>query len=434
MSFACPDCGYDSPKWMGFCPQCRRPEPLVEQRRRTPGRGDHHRPFVGAARPLDAISDLSLVRSRVGIGELDRVLGGGLVAGSVVLVGGEPGIGKSTLLLQAGASISAGGGTVILATAEESADQVALRAQRLGLSGEGVLVLADDDVDGIIEVAETTRPQVVVVDSIQTVGVAGLGTSPGSPSQVREAASRLIRLAKQTGLAVVLVGHVTKDGALAGPKLLEHMVDVVLSLEGDPDRGFRALRSSKNRFGPTDVVALFDMRSEGMLEVEDPSVAFLAEWHAEVPGTVVFPAVEGRRSVLVEVQALVTPTSSAQPRRSVRGVDSARVHQILAVLERHCRLRLSDQEVYVNVVGGWRLQEPAADLAVALAVAGSALDHPLGSTAAWGEVGLAGEVRPVPFDRRRAEEAHRVGVERLVRPDPGSRLADVLSGLGLTGS
>lgn len=365
------------------------------------------------------------------MGELDRILGGGIVAGSVVLLGGEPGIGKSTLLLQAAASLASSGGSVLVATAEESADQVALRARRLGIASDAVLVLADDDVEGIVEASARLRPRAVVVDSIQTVGVAGLGGSPGSPTQVREAASRLIRFAKETGTAVVLVGHVTKDGSLAGPKLLEHMVDVVLSLEGDADRGFRALRCSKNRFGPTDVVALFDMRTEGMVEVEDPSAAFLAEWHAEVPGTIVFPAVEGSRAVLVEVQALVNPTSLTQPRRSVRGVDAARVHQILAVLERHCGIVFSSREVYVNVVGGWRIDEPAADLAVALAVAGSALDLPLGTTAAWGEVGLAGEVRPVPFDRRRREEAVRMGVERIVRPDPGARLVEILADRGL---
>lgn len=427
MSYSCSECGYESPRWLGFCPQCRHPGPLAE----TPSasRRSGPRPMP---RPLGQAPDLSIARSTIGIGELDRVLGGGIVAGSVVLVGGEPGIGKSTLLLQAAASLAGSGGPVLVATAEESADQVALRAQRLGIASDAVLVLADDDAEGIVEVASRFRPRAVVVDSIQTVGVNGLSGSPGSPAQVRESANRLIRFAKETGTAVVLVGHVTKDGSLAGPKLLEHMVDVVLSLEGDADRGFRALRCSKNRFGPTDVVALFDMRTEGMVEVEDPSAAFLAEWHAEVPGTIVYPAVEGSRAVLVEVQALVSPTSLSQPRRSVRGVDAARVHQILAVLERHCGIVFSAREVYVNVVGGWRIDEPAADLAVALAVAGSALDLPLGTTAAWGEVGLAGEVRPVPFDRRRREEAVRMGVERLVRPDPGARLVEILADRGLS--
>jgi DNA repair protein RadA/Sms len=371
------------------------------------------------------------IRSTTGLGEFDRVLGGGFVDGSVVLLGGEPGVGKSTLLLQVAGALASDERGVLVASAEESAEQVGMRARRLGVTGDGVMLLAEDDADRIIAAAEEARPDLLVVDSVQTVGVAELDSAPGSVSQVRETASRLIRFAKQQGVATVLVGHVTKEGGLAGPKLLEHMVDVVLSLEGDPDRGFRSLRSFKNRFGATHVVALFDMRSEGMVEILDPSEAFLAEWQSDVPGTVVFPAVEGRRSVMVEIQALVTPTSQAQPRRSVRGLEGARVHQILAVLDRHCGLRLADHEVYVNVVGGWRLEEPAADLAVALALASSALDIPLGSTAAWGEVGLAGEVRPVPFDVRRREEVGRVGVEHVVAPGQVSRLVEALLRGGL---
>lgn len=342
--------------------------------------------------------------------------------GSVVLVGGEPGIGKSTLLLEMAGSLAAAGHRVLVASAEESAEQVGLRADRLGVHSAEVLLLHEDDADRVLAAAEEVRPDVLVVDSVQAVGVAELDSAPGTVSQVRECASRLIRHAKQAGLATILVGHVTKDGALAGPKLLEHMVDVVLYLDGDPDRGLRALRSFKNRFGPTHVVALFDMRSEGMMAVEDPSQAFLSEWRSDVPGTVVYPAVEGRRAVLVEIQALVAPTKLAQPRRAVRGVASGRVHQLLAVLERHARIELSGLDVYVNVVGGWRIEEPACDLAVALATASSALDRPLGSTAAWGEVGLAGEVRPVPYEARRREEAARVGVERVLAPRPGERL------------
>jgi DNA repair protein RadA/Sms len=370
--------------------------------------------------------------SRVGTGiaELDRVLGGGLVAGSVVLVGGEPGVGKSTLLLQMAGALAQGGSRTLIATAEESAEQVGLRAGRLGVVGDEVLLMADDDVDRVIAATTDCRPEVLILDSIQTVGVAEVDSAPGSVTQVRESAARLIRHAKTHGVATVLVGHVTKEGGLAGPKLLEHMVDVVLSLEGDPDRGLRALRSFKNRFGTTHAVALFDMSTEGMVEVADPSGAFLAEWQADVPGTVVFPAVEGRRSVLVEIQALVHPSPLAQPRRAVRGLEMARVHQVLAVLERHCRIKLSDQEVFVNVVGGWRLEEPASDLAVALALSSSVFDVALGSTAAWGEVGLAGEVRASPFDSRRREEVARVGVGRVVAPAAGGslRLADAVRG------
>lgn len=416
---------------MGFCPQCAVAEPLNEV--------DDGRRSKRSSRTTVETINLSTVgaqmvdRTLIGMPELDRILGGGIVPGSAILVGGEPGVGKSTLLLQMAGSLGDADHTVLVATAEESAQQVGLRARRLGVASDNVLLVADDDVDGVIAAAQRERPTVLIMDSIQTVGVRDITSANGSVSQVREASARLIRFAKSTGTAVVLVGHVTKDGALAGPKTLEHMVDVVLSLEGDPDRGFRSLRSFKNRFGATHVVALYDMRTDGMVEVADPSEAFLAEWQSNVPGTVVFPAVEGRRSVMVEIQALVTKTTTPQPRRSVRGVEAARVHQLLAVLDRHAGLYLGDHEVYVNVVGGWKVSEPGADLPVALAIASSAVDTPLGPTAAWGEVGLAGEVRPVPFELRRREEAERMGVNRLIAPEDKLRLsaAVILAGLSL---
>lgn len=418
MVYSCSACGYQGSKWMGFCPQCKNPEPLVEEAPRSSRRSA----IAPTPLPLTKVGDESFARMFTGIGEFDRVLGGGLVAGSVILLGGEPGVGKSTLLLQMAGTLAAVGARTLIATAEESAEQVAMRAARLGVTGDEVLLLADDDVDQIIAATVDSRPDVLIVDSVQTVGVSEIASAPGSVTQVRESAARLIRHAKTSGVATVLVGHVNKEGGLAGPKLLEHMVDVVLSLEGDPDRGFRALRSFKNRYGATHVVALFDMHSDGLVQVEDPSAAFLAEWQSNVAGTIVFPAVEGRRSIMVEIQALVAPTTLAQPRRSVRGVEASRVHQLLAVLERHCGVKLSDQEVFVNVVGGWRIEEPACDLAVALAVASSASDVPLGTMAAWGEVGLAGEVRAVPFELRRREEASRVGVDRLIAPAPSSKM------------
>lgn len=417
---------------MGFCPQCSEGGPLTEvaetTRSRTKRRGSAPVPV-----PLGEERASDVIRTDTGLGELDRVLGGGLVDGSVVLLGGEPGVGKSTLLLQMAGRLAESGHQVLVASAEESAQQVGLRARRLGVESAEVLLLAEDDVDAVIAAARETRPKVLIIDSIQTVGAPEVASAPGSVTQVREASSRLIRFAKTSGTSVVLVGHVTKDGALAGPKTLEHMVDVVLSLEGDPDRGFRALRSFKNRFGATHMVALFEMLSEGMVEVSDPSEAFLAEWQSNVPGTVVFPAVEGRRSVMVEIQALVTKTTTPQPRRSVRGVDTPRVHQLLAVLDRHAGLYLGDHEVYVNVVGGWKITEPGADLAIALAIASSAVDTPLGSTAAWGEVGLAGEIRPVPFDVRRREESERLGVETLISSASHLRVsaALVMAGLGV---
>jgi DNA repair protein RadA/Sms len=372
-------------------------------------------------------------RLATGLPEVDRVLGGGLVHGSVVLVGGEPGVGKSTLLLQVAGGLGEAGERVIMASAEESSHQVAMRAERTGVVSENVELVSDDDVDAIVALAEESQPGVLVVDSIQTVGVPEIQSAPGGVAQVRESAARLIRLAKTTGVVVVLVGHVTKEGGLAGPKTLEHMVDVVLYLEGDPDRGFRVLRSNKNRFGATHVSGMFDMRGDGMVEVDDPSKLFLDGWETSVPGTIVYPAVEGRRSVLVEIQALVAPTNQAQPRRSVRGLDAARVNQVIAVLDRHAGVKLGDKEVYVNVVGGWRLDEPGCDLPVALALASSVANEPLGRLAAWGEIGLAGEVRGVPFEIRRVEELRRMGLDRQVAPGGGEpmRLSDALERSGL---
>lgn len=425
-SFKCRTCGFASGKWMGFCPQCGSAEPLVEGTARK-------QTLASEAVALGAASQTTPARVDTGWSEVDRVLGGGLVAGSAVLLGGEPGVGKSTLLLQIAGSMAERGLPVLIASGEESVDQIALRASRLGISGSEVSLVADDDVDAIVSLAEKSRPVALIVDSIQTVGVTEIPSAPGGVAQVRESAARLIRIAKTTGMALILVGHVTKDGGLAGPKLLEHMVDVVLYLEGDPDRGLRILRSNKNRFGATHVSGMFDMTGDGMIEVADPSQAFLNGWESEVPGTVVYPAVEGRRSVLVEVQALVAPTRHNQPRRSVRGLDPARVNQVIAVLQRHTELQLQDQEVYVNVVGGWRLDEPGCDLAVALAIASSAADVSLGRLAAWGEVGLAGEVRPIPMEARRIEELERMGLKARVAPESGVpiRIGVALSRAGL---
>lgn len=413
---------------MGFCPQCGVPDPLREV-------GTTATRAAPAAKPtrVSEVAGTGAERRPTGWTEVDRVLGGGVVKGSVVLLGGEPGVGKSTLLLQLAGSIATSGESVVIASAEESVQQVAMRAERLGIRDEKIELVADDSVDAIVSLVEETRPSLVVVDSIQTVGVPEISTAPGGVSQVRESAARLIRLAKTTDVAVVLVGHVTKEGGLAGPKILEHMVDVVLYLEGDPDRGLRILRSNKNRYGATHVSGMFDMQGDGLVEVDDPSKVFLQGWESDVPGTVVYPAVEGRRSVLVEIQALVAPTSQPQPRRSIRGLDPARVNQVLAVLQRHAGVRLADQEVYVNVVGGWRLDEPGCDLPVALAVASSALNVPLGRIAAWGEIGLAGEVRSIPFEVRRVEELNRMGLTNRIAPDQGEpmRLVDALGRAGL---
>ncbi len=406
---------------MGFCPQCGSREALIEDaaKRRVP---------VPNVIPVTSAVASSGERFETGIHEVDGVLGGGIVPGAVLLVGGEPGVGKSTLLLQMAGAFAVHGHDVLIASAEESPDQVGLRAKRVGVEADTVSLVADSDIDAILAAADSLRPDLLIVDSIQTVSASELGAVPGSVSQVRECAARVIRHAKQHGTAAVLVGHVTKDGGIAGPKTLEHMVDVVLYLEGESNLGLRALRGLKNRFGPTHRLGLFEMRSDGLAEVEDPSAAFLSDWRGTVAGTVVFPTMEGRRPVLVEIQALVSPSSVPQPRRSVRGLQPARVHQILAVMERHAGLSFSAHEVYVNVVGGIQVTETGADLPVALALASSMMDRPLGSLAAWGEVGLTGEVRPVAHERRRREEAARLGVDRVVGPTGGgpSGLRDAL--------
>ncbi|MPZ52160.1 MAG: DNA repair protein RadA [Acidimicrobiia bacterium] len=427
--FHCEHCGYAGSKWMGFCPQCDSTEPLQEIVD-TPTASITAPPVPLAA----ARAGNGRQRLETGINEFDRVLGGGLVSGSVVLLGGEPGVGKSTLTLQAMGSLASSGAGVLLAGSEESPQQVGLRAERLGLGTAEIDLLTSADVDQVVSVVAKNQPDVVVVDSIQTLSVPDIGGVTGGMSQIRECAARLVRVAKTTGTAVILVGHVTKDGGLAGPKALEHIVDVVLSLEGDPDRGLRALRSFKNRFGATHVVGMFDMQHTGLVEVLDPSKAFLAEWDMDVPGTIAFPAVEGARSVMVEIQALVTESPHTPPRRSVRGVEASRIHQILAVLTRHCSIDVSNKEVYVNVVGGWRLVEPGCDLPVALAIASSTLNRPLGSLAAWGEIGLAAEVRAVPLDLRRREEAKRVGIGTSIAAEQGSRLRliDAMNRSGLT--
>ncbi|MDH3397840.1 MAG: DNA repair protein RadA [Acidimicrobiia bacterium] len=418
MTYSCTSCGYRSAKWMGFCPQCRAAEGLVQvSERKTRSMRTTQGPI-----PLAKAGGATVTRAATGIGEIDRVLGGGFVPGAVVLLGGEPGVGKSTLVLQTAGSLSAGGSKVLIATAEESAEQIGLRAERLEIEGDEVYLLAEADVDDILGAADRLHPDLLVVDSIQTVMASEIGSAPGSVSQVRECAARVMRYAKDSGTTAILVGHVTKDGGIAGPKMLEHMVDVVLYLEGESESGLRGLRSLKNRFGATHLMGFFEMAQEGLREVVDPSAAFLADWRGAVPGTLAFPTVEGRRPVLVEVQALASPTRAPQPRRSVRGVEPSRVHQMLAILDRHAKLSFSDQEVYVNVVGGLRLTEPATDLPVALALASSLLDRPLGPLASWGEVGLTGELRAVAHETRRVEEAARLGIPTTVAPHKGTRL------------
>lgn len=421
MAYNCTNCGYSTGRWLGFCPQCRSQGSLVA------GSGGAAPPPVPIAR---AAAAEGAPHRLAGLGEVDRVLGGGLVAGSVVLVGGEPGVGKSTLLLHLAATVG-GEAPVLYVTGEESMRQVGLRADRIGAIRPRLAVLAETDVAAIEAAVDAARPVLVVVDSVQTCRMPDVDGAPGGVTQVRASGAQLASMARRTGVPVVLVGHVTKDGVLAGPKVLEHLVDVVLYLEGDPDRGLRYLRSLKNRFGSIDQVGVFEMTERGMCEVADPTGIFVDGWTGAVPGTVLYPGIYGRRSLLFEIQALVAPTSTPQPRRSVKGVEASRVHQIVAVLDRHAGVSCHDHEVYVNVVGGLTVRDPAADLAVALALASSRLGLPLGTVAAFGELGLVGEVRSVPHSERRRRETERLVEARIVTAAEAPRLESALLAAGL---
>jgi DNA repair protein RadA/Sms len=419
VQYVCQNCGHTSAKWLGRCPDCGEWNSLVEEALETaPARGAS-RPVAGAAQPVSLTEAAAApeVRTATGLAEFDRVLGGGLVAGSVVLVGGDPGVGKSTILLQVGERLARGGARVLYVSAEESVRQTRLRADRLGAAAPGLLLLAENDLDAIVQTAGAQRPAALIVDSIQTVYRADIASAPGSVAQVRECTAALVRLAKDEGIAVFIVGHVTKEGALAGPRVLEHLVDTVLYFEGDRHHAYRILRATKNRFGSTNEIGVFEMASAGLVEVPNPSAAFLSERPRDAPGSAVICAIEGSRPVLVEVQALVSPTHFGMPRRTAAGVDYNRLLLLLAVLERRAGLHLAAQDVYVSVAGGVGVEEPAADLGIAVAVASSLRDRPVDARAVViGEVGLAGEIRGVPQMGKRLAEAARLGFERAVIP------------------
>ncbi|HEU0317820.1 MAG TPA: DNA repair protein RadA, partial [Solirubrobacteraceae bacterium] len=398
----CSSCGHVSARWHGRCPGCEEWNTLVEERGASaPGRGGASRGNAGAGRaarpvPLADVAAERVPRLLTAIGELDRVLGGGIVPGSLVLLGGSPGIGKSTLTNMALGNLEGAGRRTLYVSGEESPAQIRLRAERLGAAALAVPVVAETDLDTVIATLEAERPDVCVIDSVQTLNAADLTGAPGSVGQVREIAARIMRVAKERGIAVVLVGHVTKDGALAGPRVLEHLVDCVLQFEGERERTYRTLRALKNRFGSTNDVGVFEMREGGLVEVLDASARFVSEV-TRAPGSVVLAAMEGSRPLLVEVQALVSPSEIVPPRRVCNGIDRNRLALVLAVLGRHAGVGLGTSDVFVNVVGGVRIDEPGADLAVALAVAGAARGGgpaatkvPLG---AFGELGLTGEVR-----------------------------------------
>lgn len=413
--FFCKGCGYESPKWLGRCPACGEWNTFVEQ---AVGDGSGREPGGREPpAPLSTIGADSSERTPTTIAELDRVLGGGIVCGSVVLVGGDPGIGKSTLLLQMSDQLARAGDAVLYVSGEESRSQIRMRARRLGVGSENILLLAENDVSNILDEASRLSPGALIVDSIQTVYHGDAGGSPGSVSQVRESAAALVRLAKESGVPVFLIGHVTKQGAIAGPRILEHMVDTVLYFEGDKRMPFRILRAVKNRYGSTDEIGVFEMTAGGLKEVSDPSGLFVSQDRSPTSGSVVIACVEGTRALMVELQALIGLTNYAVPQRSSTGIDRRRLPLLLAVLERRGGLSFGNRDVFVSVAGGVRVEEPAADLGIALAVASSYRDVAVDEgTAVFGEMGLGGEIRRVTLAGKRVQEAARLGYRRIVMP------------------
>lgn len=418
--FACRECGYNSPKWLGKCPGCGAWNTLVEELDTSKVRPSRRAALNEPTKPqrIADVKPLQASRIPTGIGELDRVLGGGFVPGSAVLLAGDPGIGKSTLVLQAAARFAASTGKAVLyVTGEESAEQVKLRAERLGCLGNELFVVAETMLDAIRNHIKELAPALCIIDSVQTLYDSELPSAPGSVGQVRECAAGIIMQAKSLHMPVILVGHVTKEGTVAGPRTLEHMVDTVLNFEGEKFQAYRLLRASKNRFGSTGELGVFEMRQEGLVEVENASKVFLDEYDNSRSGCAILPAAEGTRVLLVEVQALVSPSPLSSPRRRFTGLDQNRAHMLLAVLERRAGLRLSQLEVYLNIVGGVTVDEPGADLATCFAIASSAQEVKLPpATVFVGEVGLAGEVRSVTHMQQRLDEASKLGFQQAVVP------------------
>jgi DNA repair protein RadA/Sms len=424
--FVCQDCGYESPKWMGKCPGCGQWNTMAEEVVSKPSAQvssqilQQSEPAI--AHKITEIDTVDEARTHSGLVEFDRVLGGGVVKGSLVLVGGDPGIGKSTLLLQTSNSIAARGNKVLYVSGEESAKQIKLRADRLDALSENLYILPETDLERVEQHIKMINPDFLIVDSIQTVYRPGLQSAPGSVGQVRECTAFLLRIAKSLDIATFIVGHVTKEGAIAGPRMLEHMVDAVLYFEGERHHTYRILRAVKNRFGSTNEIGIFEMREKGLEEVHNPSELFLSERPHGVAGSCVIASMEGTRPVLVEIQALVTPSSYGNPRRMATGLDHNRVSLIMAVLEKRMGLYLQSQDAYVNVAGGVRLDEPAVDLGIALALGSSFREKAMGATDCFiGEVGLTGEVRGVSRIEQRVREAMKLGFTRVIVPTKNLR-------------
>lgn len=422
--FVCQSCGYESPKWMGRCPDCDAWASLVEEIvvPEVAGKKSAVSGTFATPLPITELTTTGAARTSSGIGEFDRALGGGVVAGSLVLIGGDPGIGKSTILIQVANHLSVTSGKVLYISGEESAEQIKLRSNRIGIASPSLLVVSETNIESVEHYSQTVGAQYVIIDSIQTMYDPSLSSAPGTVSQVRSCTAALARVAKTAGIPVFIVGHVTKEGALAGPRVLEHMVDTVLYFEGDRHQSYRVLRAVKNRFGSTDELGIFEMREEGLVEVANPSEVLLAERPVNGSGSVVTSTMEGSRPILVEIQALVAPSYFTSPRRTCTGIDYNKMLMILAVLEKRVGLSLGNKDVYVNVAGGVKIIEPAADLAIALAVASSLADCSVDPEAiALGEIGLAGEVRTVGHAEKRLKEASRLGFGRGIMSSRGTK-------------
>jgi DNA repair protein RadA/Sms len=428
--FICQQCGRESVRWLGRCPNCEGWNTFVETPTAPSSHAATSRLTANAPRQLSHIAIEGTPRLTISLAEFNRVLGGGIVPGSLVLIGGDPGIGKSTLLLQVAAMAAQQGSKVLYVSGEESLEQVRLRANRLGLGGEGLYILAETNLEGILGHLDGAAPDLVIIDSIQTVYFEEMGSAPGSVGQIRECTMRLMGWAKAAGVPVLLSGHVTKDGAIAGPRVLEHIVDVVLYLEGEAFSAYRLLRGAKNRFGSTNEVGIFEMRGDGLVEVTNPSEVFLSQRATEAMGSTVVPTLEGTRPLLVEIQALTSTTGFGLPRRTANGIDFNRLLLIAAVLSKRVGLALGGQDIIVNVIGGLRVNEPGADLGIALAIASSlrgiAVDPEL---VAIGELGLSGELRGVPQMERRLAEAAKLGFKRCLIPRPMGGAAAIPQGI-----
>jgi len=435
--FVCQSCGYQAPKWLGKCPGCQEWNTFVEEQiieEKIP-----ERDFLGfeaTAFPIPITEVVGEERGRfqIGIGEFDRVLGGGIVFGSVILVGGDPGIGKSTLLLQVMNRLASKGREVLYISGEESLQQTKMRAERLGIFSDQLFVVSETSLEKILQDIETLKPSTVVVDSIQTIYSSDLPSTPGSITQVREASSRLLYLAKHLSIPIFLVGHVTKEGFIAGPKVLEHMVDTVLYIEGEANHSFRILRAVKNRFGSTNEIGVFEMKDSGLVEVLSPSEFFLSERTQHTSGSVVMPSMEGSRPILVELQALIVPTHFGIPRRTAQGVDANRVSLLVAVMEKRLGMHLLSQDIFLNIAGGMKVEEPGIDLAVIASIASSFKDKMIDpELAVFGEVGLGGEVRGISQSEVRVKEASRLGFKRCLFPKQNQEKMKGMKGIELIG-